>query len=227
MPNKAVAALSGKNMSASGKNSAVQSRGSSPKPNIGNSSRQGSPSLTSGQSMAGPARASSPSGSKSLPPPGIGGHSRSPSASGTSTPVVGAQALKRKAPNQGGETPFKRQRTASPPDNPSQKASSTPSTSTPAPQAQKSKSKLEKPHADFPGCLTKEMVVNYLQEREAQGLKTRTKDAIEKFKPMWATAKSGPKEGVDERNKDLLIYWIQKVANLEGEKGLVLRRSGH
>jgi hypothetical protein len=68
------------------------------------------------------------------------------------------------------------------------------------------------------------MVVNYLKEREALGLKTQTKDAIEKFKPMWMGAGQGPpREGIDIRNKDLLTHWIKRVANLGEGNWLTLR----
>lgn len=69
------------------------------------------------------------------------------------------------------------------------------------------------------------MVYNFLKEREMQGLKTTTKDPIDRFKHMWSGAKNGiAKEGVDVRNKELLAYWVRNVANLSKENGLVLKK---
>ncbi|PVF96349.1 hypothetical protein CPB86DRAFT_737053 [Serendipita vermifera] len=223
-----------------GKSGVDQSRGGSPKPGSGGKgSRAGSPVIRSGS--VGPSaqlahsgtssatsglpvgagnaltamRATSPGSPKPRPPMGsASGTSRmtSPAPSGTATPVAGA--VKRKAETQpsNGQHP-KKQKTASP----TPTAPTTPTVSTPASTSQPptKKKKIEL----FPGCLTQEMVLNYLKEREAKGLKTQTKDAIEKFKPMWA----GTTEGVDIRNKDLLTHWIRKVANLRDGTWLTLR----
>lgn len=145
----------------------------------------------------------------------------SPAPSGAATPVPGV-SLKRKAESQTPTSgPHKKQKTASPTPSGTAQAA-TPSNSQPKPRehppSKKKKTEL------FPGCLTQEMVVNYLREREAKGLKTQTKDAIERFKPMWVGAgASGAKEGVDVRNKDLLTHWIKKVANLGEGNWLTLR----
>lgn len=148
----------------------------------------------------------------------------SPAPSGTSTPVPGG-TLKRKAESQTPSStpgPRKRQKTASPTPSGTAAQASTPSSSQPKPQAnplaKKKKTEL------FPGCLTQEMVVSYLREREAKGLKTQTKDAIERFKPMWVGAgTNAAKEGADVRNKELLTHWIKKVANLADGSWLTLR----
>jgi hypothetical protein len=142
----------------------------------------------------------------------------SPAPSGTATPVAGAVKRKAEAQPNNGQQHTKKQKTASP----TATAPTTPTVSTPVSTSQPpmKKKKIEL----FPGCLTQEMVVNYLKEREAKGLKTQTKDVIEKFKPMWAgTTANGGREGVDIRNRDLLTHWIKKVANLKDGTWLTLR----
>lgn len=234
------------------KGSASNSRGGSPKPRPGGKggSRAGSPAMrstpgpsapptnTAGGTSKGPPgpgagnamtamRATSPGSPKPRPPMSLNpGSTRmsSPAPSGASTPVPGG-TLKRKAESQSGSStpgPRKRQKTASPTPSGSAAQAPTPSNSQPNPQAnppsKKKKTEL------FPGCLTQEMVVTYLREREAKGLKTQTKDAIERFKPMWAGAgTSAAKEGADVRNKELLTHWIKKVANLVDGTWLTLR----
>lgn len=132
-----------------------------------------------------------------------------PLASGASTPV-GSAPVKRKADSQS-SGPTKKQKTDSP----------TSGGEVQPPPVMKKK-KIE----PFPGCLTQDMVVNYLKEREGKGLKTQTKDAIARFKNMWdgANAAGGAKEGVDIRNKELLIHWIKKVADLTEGNWLSLRK---
>jgi hypothetical protein len=134
-----------------------------------------------------------------------------PLVSGTSTPIVTAP-IKRKADSQG-SGPTKKQKTDSP--------NSSGEAQPPPPPVVVKKKKIE----PFPGCLTQEMVVNYLKEREGKGLKTQTKDAIARFKHMWDGANAtGGKEGVDIRNKELLIHWIKKVADLTEGNWLSLRK---
>lgn len=154
------------------------------------------------------------------------GRMGTPLASGTSTPV-GNGPIKRKADAQpgGGSGITKKQKTSSPTlsaptMSPARPSSSAPAT--PIPPAPPMKKKKIEP---FPGCLTQDMVVSYLKERQNQGLRTQTKDAIDRFKPMWVGAASGPpKEGVDIRNKELLIHWIKKVADLTEGNWLSLRK---
>lgn len=204
------------------------SRAGSPKPKGGTStnpsptkgSRAGSPSLkgTPSTSAGGP-RANSP------PAPAAARAVGSQASRGSPTP--NPSPAKRKAGDAFPEdsTPRKK-KSVSPPtpavanaaaSNPKKRkagddgnATATPLPATPAPK----KKKIE----TFDGCLSMEMVVEYLKDRESRHLKTQTKDAIERFKPMWA----GP--GGDSRNKELLTHWIKKVANLGEGNWLTLRK---
>lgn len=220
-PNKVITALGGKGGGSSLKPGANASRATSPKPKQ-ESSRSGSPAIRSSGTPAPSStlRATSPM-PKSV-------HGRTPSASGSSTPTAsGGGAIKRKTgpagPSGGEEGPHKRQRTASPTDNAARKKPA--ATPTPSGTGSGLQSLGATPPHEFPGCLTREMVYNFLKEREMQGLKTTTKDPIDRFKHMWSGAKNGiAKEGVDVRNKELLAYWVRNVANLSKENGLVLKK---